>query len=85
VINAADPRQLAWAATALAAEPGRPTSVFLTEGSLEDVKGALPKTVAVYPAPAQLFERFPIDSVPARLSKAGLRVKIQFVPESDLP
>jgi hypothetical protein len=52
---------------------------------LEDVKGALPKTVAVYPAPAQLFERFPIDSVPARLSKAGLRVKIQFVPESDLP
>jgi conjugal transfer pilus assembly protein TraW len=85
VINAEDPRQLAWAVQTLAAEPTKAASVFLTEGSLDVARAALPTRVGVYPAPSQLFERFPIAAVPARLSKAGLRLKIQFVPESDLP
>lgn len=84
VINAADPRQLAWAARQVRAALPRPTTVLLTEGDLEAAEAALPAGTKLFPAPPELFARFPLDSVPARLHWAGDQLQIDFVAEGDL-
>ena len=84
VINATDPRQLAWAARQVSAAWPRPTTVLLTEGDLEATEAALPAGTKIFPAPQELFARFPIDSVPARFHRAGDQVMIDFVAEGDL-
>lgn len=84
VLNAADPRQLAWAARELASVPGRLTTVLLTEGRFEQAASHFAPNTPVYPAPPDLFARFPIDSVPVRLSRAGDQLRIDIIPEADL-
>jgi conjugal transfer pilus assembly protein TraW len=84
VVNGADSRQLAWVARELAAASARLTTILLTEGRLDAAMAALPASTRVFPAPAELFERFPIDTVPARLSRAGERLRIDFIAEADL-
>jgi len=84
VVNGADPRQLAWAARELAAAPTRLTTVLLTEGRLDAATEVLPAGTRVFAAPAELFDRFPIESVPARLTRGGDRLRIEFIAEPDL-
>jgi conjugal transfer pilus assembly protein TraW len=84
VVNGADSRQLAWAARELAAVPTRLATILLTEGRLDAAMAAVPAGTRVFPAPAELFDRFSIESVPARLSRAGERLRIQFIAETDL-
>lgn len=84
LLNAEDSRQLAWAARELASAPGRPTTVLLTEGRLEKATSHFPPNTPVYPAPPTLFARFPIDSVPARVSRAADQLRIDLIPEADL-
>jgi conjugal transfer pilus assembly protein TraW len=85
VINGADPRQLAWAAEQVTAAAPRPTTVLLTEGTLPAAAAALPPGIKLFPAPAALFARFPIESVPARLSRAGPKIRLDLVGEDQLP
>jgi len=83
IINGADPRQLAWVHDH-APHAGTLTTVLLTDGSLSAATAALPKGVQVFPAPAALFNRFAIDSVPARISRDHLMVRVDLIPESAL-
>jgi len=83
VINGADQRQLLWAIDQVA-QHRVPTTVLLTDGSLDAAKEALPVSVAIYPAPAALFARFPIDSVPARLARAGDNIAIDLISDTIL-
>lgn len=83
VINGADQRQLLWAVDQITQRPA-PTTVLLTDGSLNTAKTALPTGTSVYPAPAALFARFPIDSVPARLARTGDTITIDLVPDTIL-
>jgi conjugal transfer pilus assembly protein TraW len=85
VLDAADERQVKWAARELVALPSTPATVLLTDGSMEEARKALPDRVRLFPAPAALFARLPIDSVPARLRRDGDRIRIDFIPEGDLP
>jgi conjugal transfer pilus assembly protein TraW len=84
VVNGADSRQLVWAARELAAAPTRLTTILLTEGRLDAAMAAVPAGTRVFPAPAELFDRFPIESVPARLTRAGPRLRVDFIAEADL-
>ncbi len=84
VLNAADPRQLAWAARELGG-PRPLTTVLLTEGQIQDARKRLPPSTRIYPAPPDLFARFPVDSVPARVSGSGDQIRIEFIPETALP
>ncbi|MFI5340094.1 MAG: hypothetical protein ACHQ7N_09675, partial [Candidatus Methylomirabilales bacterium] len=84
IINAADPRQLAWATRQVSAAWPRLTTVLLSDGDLEAAAAALPLATKLFPAPPELFARFPLDSVPARLHRASDQVQIDFVAEGDL-
>ena len=84
VVDASDDRQVVWAVRQITAGAMRPSTLLLTDGDLAAVMAAVPAGTPVYPAPAELFTRFPIDSVPARLSRAGDQLRIDFIPEHDL-
>ena len=51
---------------------------------LDAATATLPTGTRVYPAPGELFDRFPIESVPARLTRAGERLRVDFIAEADL-
>jgi conjugal transfer pilus assembly protein TraW len=84
VVDASDDRQMVWAVQQIMAGATRPTTLLLTDGDLAAVMAAVPAGTPVYPAPPELFTRFPVDSVPARLSRAGDQLRIDFIPEQDL-
>ena len=84
VLDGADARQVAWARQELHHQTRHPTTVLLTGGDLGAVKAAVPVGTPVYPAPAELFVRFPVDTVPARLSRAGDHLRIDFVADEEL-
>lgn len=84
IINAADPRQLAWAARHVEAARPRAATVLLTEGNLQTAAEVLPPGTTLFPAPTDLFARFPIESVPARLSRTLDQIRIDLIAETDL-
>lgn len=84
VLDGRDARQVAWASTEVArGQPGL-TTVLLTEGSLDEARAALPAATPVFPAPAVLFTRFPVDSVPARLAREGPRLRLDLIAQQEL-
>ncbi len=85
ILDAADDRQVKWAAKELAAMGSAPATVLLTDGSLEATREHLPTTTKLFPAPPALFARLPIDSVPARLRRESDRIRIDYIPERELP
>ena len=84
VVDGSDDRQLGWAVRQITARAKHPTTLLLTDGDLAAVMATVPAGTPVYPAPPELFTRCPVDSVPARLSRAGDQLRIDFVPEQDL-
>jgi conjugal transfer pilus assembly protein TraW len=84
VVDASDDRQLAWAVQQIMVGATRPTTLLLTDGDLSAIMATVPAGTPVYPAPPELFTRFSVDSVPARLSRAGDQLRIDFIPERDL-
>jgi conjugal transfer pilus assembly protein TraW len=84
VLDGSDERQLAWARQELHRQTRQLTTLFLTDGNLGAVKAAVPMGTPVYPAPAELFARFPVDTVPARLSRAEDQLRIDFIAEQEL-
>lgn len=84
VLNGADARQVDWVKQQIAAHPTTPVTVLLTDGSLTLLRTALPASARLFPAPPALFARFPIDSVPARLSRHNETIRVDLVAESEL-
>lgn len=84
VLDGGDARQVAWARHELHTQTRHPTTVLLTDGDLGAVQAAVPAGTPVYPAPAELFTRFPVDTVPARLSRTGDQLRMDFIAEQDL-
>ena len=84
VLDGSDARQIAWAIKEINRKTGRPTTLLLTDGNLATVKASVPAGTPVYPAPADLFTRFPVETVPARLSQRSDQLRIDFIAEQDL-
>jgi hypothetical protein len=85
VLNATDPRQLDWGRSQLQAHPTALFTLLLTDGSLDQATHAFPAGTRIFPAPPALFDRFSIDSVPARISRSHDQVQVDFIAEAELP
>jgi conjugal transfer pilus assembly protein TraW len=85
VVDGEDPRQVAWARQRIEASPQQPATVLLTKGALGEARRTLPDGTPLFPAPPVLFARFPIDTVPATISRDGDRVRIDLIAEAELP
>lgn len=85
VLDAADPRQLQWGKAQIEANSSRPFTLLLTDGSLDQARAAFPTGTRIFPAPPVLFDRFSIDSVPARISRRRDKVQIDLIAEAELP
>ena len=84
VLDGSDERQVAWAIQELRGHTRQPITLLLTDGNLAAAKAAVPAGTPVYPAPPELFTRFPVETVPARLSRAKDQLRIDFIAEQDL-